>query len=93
MKTKLTTPAQVALLRTGDTLTLFPSNGSAPQDVFDTTRPQHTALYEIQSINPATEMVSLVMARSSVPMFALAGEVGRCFLKSYNLVTEKCWWV
>lgn len=92
MKTKLNTLAQVARLRAGDILKRFPSQGD-PQDTFDEDRKKHIDTFEIRSINASNEMVELVMTGDSVHMFSSAGDIGRVFIKSYNLVEEKVWWV
>ncbi|RYD55548.1 MAG: hypothetical protein EOP56_15655 [Sphingobacteriales bacterium] len=92
MKTKLSTLAEVARLRTGDIVKRFPTQGE-PQDTFDESRKKHTDTFEIRSINASNEMVELVMTGESVHMFSSAGDIGRVFIKSYNLIEEKVWWV
>jgi hypothetical protein len=94
MTTKLTTLAQVALLHKGDIIKRFPSNcDDLPQDKFDEQRIKHIDNYEIQSIDPETDMFSLVSAKLLTQMFVSPKDIGRMFINSDSLVAEKVWWV
>lgn len=92
MKTKVATLSQTAMLRIGDIIQRFPSQGD-PQDTFDEGRQKHIDTFEIRSINLTNDMVELVMVGDSVHMFAKAGDVGRRFIKSYDLIEERIWWI
>ena len=89
---KLTTLNQIEMLRVGDILKKFPSKGD-PQETFDEERAENTDTYVIRSTNTGTQMIELVMTGASTYMFASPGEVGRLFIKSYELVEQKIWWI
>lgn len=94
MITKLTTLAQVALLRVGDIVKRYPSNCSdGPQENFDAGREKHIDSYQVNLINPVNKMISLVSERIAMRMCAAPGEIGRLFIKGPALVTESVWWV
>lgn len=92
MSVKLTTLEQVSLLSQGDIVIRYPNNGKQ-EEVFDEERKSDIETYEIRSINPVNQMIGLVMTKSSRPIFALPVEIGRLFIKSYDLVNEKVWWI
>ncbi|XZF14713.1 hypothetical protein ACTHGU_01105 [Chitinophagaceae bacterium MMS25-I14] len=92
MSIKLTTPLQVAQLRIGDIVRRFPSGGSS-ENTLDETRPGHIDTFRILSINMKNEMVGLVMTGESAKIFSSPGNIGRLFIKSYNLIAEKIWWI
>lgn len=89
---KVCTLSQTAMLRQGDIIQRFPTQG-APQDIFDGARQKHIDTYEIRSINRVNDMVELVMTGASVHMFSKAGDIGRVFIKSYDLIEERVWWI
>lgn len=94
MTTKLSTLEQVAQLRKGDIIKKYPaSSNRAPEDLFDADRKEDINTYEVRSINPDNEIIGLVMAGDSLNLLPSPWEVGRLFIKSYNLVAEKVWWV
>ena len=39
-----------------------------------------------------TIICSLVMTGASIHMFCSPGDIGRLFIKSYNLLTDGIWW-
>ena len=85
MNIKLTTLPQIASLKTGDIINMYPSYGPA-REVFDELDKSLIDTYEIRSFNAGNEMLELVMTGASVPIFSLPGAVGRIFIKSYNLL-------
>lgn len=91
MKTKLVTLAQVSLLKKGDIIERYPSHGPAC-DIYDATDKKHIDIYEIRSSNANNQMLELVMTGASVHMFSSPGDIGRLFIKSYDLLTDGIWW-
>jgi hypothetical protein len=89
---KVSTLSQTALLRKGDIIQRFPTQGD-PQETFDEGRQKHIDTFEIRSINRVNDMVELVMTGDSVHMFSKAGDIGRVFIKSYDLIEERVWWI
>jgi hypothetical protein len=91
MEIKLSSMTQIALLAEGNVLQRFPNYG-VPEDIFDGGRKKYIDTYEIRSINRKYDMFELVMTGASVSLFSSAGDVGRIFIKSYDLVNEGIWW-
>lgn len=91
MKIKLVTLEQVDALKKGDIIERYPSHGPSC-DVFDASDKKHTDIYEIRSSNANNNMLELVMTGASVHMFSSPGDIGRLFIKSYNLLTDGIWW-
>lgn len=91
MKIKLVTLEQVDALKKGDIIEGYPSHGPSC-DVFDASDKKHTDIYEIRSSNANNNMLELVMTGASVHMFSSPGDIGRLFIKSYNLLTDGIWW-
>lgn len=91
---KLTTLTQIALLHVGDILQKFPVNcDDVSQDIFDESRTKHISRYEIRYINQLNGMFSLVTANSRTQMLAAPVDIGRLFIRSFDLITEKLWWI
>ncbi|MBZ4189348.1 hypothetical protein LQ567_16290 [Niabella pedocola] len=88
---KITT-AQIALLRKGDIIRRFPSNG-APEEQFDETCKENTDAFEIRSINLKNDMIELVTPSDSRVIFSSPGDISHLFIKSYNLVAQGIWWM
>ena len=94
MNIKLTSPAQVALLREGDIIKRFPSNcDNVPQDTFDELRPKHIDSFVIKNINPTNAMFSLVTEDIEKRAFVASAGISRLFIRSGDFLTEKVWWV
>ncbi|RYD56878.1 MAG: hypothetical protein EOP56_10835 [Sphingobacteriales bacterium] len=89
---KVSTLSQTSLLRKGDIIQRFPTQGE-PQNIFDESRPKHTDTFEIRSINRVNDMVELVMTGDSITMFSSAGDIGKVFIKSYDLIEQRVWWI
>lgn len=92
MNIKRITAEQVALLRKGDIIKRYTSKNNT-EEILDGRGPKNMTDFEIRSINRESEMVGLVMTEASQDMFTWPGDVERLFIKSYNLVAEKVWWV
>lgn len=92
MNIKRITAEQVALLRKGDIIKRYTSKNNT-EEIPDGRGPKNMTDFEIRSINRESEMVGLVMTEASQDMFTWPGDVERLFIKSYNLVAEKVWWV
>ncbi len=88
---KLITPEQAASLKKGDIIKMYPSYGGS-REVFDERDKNLIDTYEIRSFNANNEMLELVMTGASLHMFSPPGDVGRIFIKSYNLSTDGLWW-
>lgn len=94
MNTKLTTPAQVALLREGSIITQFPINcADGPADVLDELRTKHLNTYEIRSFNNQTNMFLLVSANFRNLVSAAPADIQRLYISAGDLITDKLWWV
>lgn len=91
MKAKLVTLEQVSLLKKGDIIERYPSHGPSC-DVFDESDKKHIDIYRIRSSNANNHMLELVMTGASIHMFCSPGDIGRLFIKSYNLLTDGIWW-
>jgi len=91
MEVKLSSMKQIALLFQGSILKRFPSYGD-PLELFDETRKGYIDTFEVRSINQKYEMFELVMTGESVSLFSSPGDVGRIFIKSYDLLKENIWW-
>lgn len=91
MKTKLITLEQVSLLKKHDIIEKYPSRGSS-REIFDERDTELIDIYEIRSFNLNNNMLELVMTGSSVHMLSLAGDIGRLFIKSCDLLTGGIWW-
>lgn len=91
METKLSSVKQIALLVKGSILKRFPNYG-APEEVFDHGRGTYIDSFEIRSINQKYQMFELVMTGTSTYLLSSPADVGRIFIKSYDLVNQGIWW-
>ncbi len=92
MPIKITTPQQVAQLLAGDVILKCPLS-EEPGSMTDIQYPKGIEAYEIRHINANNQMVELVITAGSRIQFASPGDVGRLFIKSDHLITEKLWWL
>lgn len=79
-------------LKRGDVVHRFPVYGN-PQEIFDATQSRRIQAYEIVSINTAADVIGLVMAAETVPVYELPGRIGRLFIRRLDLVNEETWWI
>lgn len=79
------------LLRVGDIIFRFPCDGE-PENEFDEDSVGRIHSFQIRSINTKNDMVELVIDHPFF-MFPSPGDINRLFIKSYELVTQKIWWI
>lgn len=89
-KQKLTSE-QLLLLREGNTITRFPCDGN-PESEFNEDRTDQIHSFQIRSINPANDMMELIINHSTF-MYASPGDINHLFIKSQDLVNQKIWWM
>lgn len=91
MPIKISTLRQLEMLREGDILRKFPSQGE-PESDFDETRQQDIDTYEIKLYNRKEQFFRLIL-NEKAGIFAWPGDMESLNIKLLNLIVENRWWV